>query len=299
MPTTFDFINGVQEYTTAVNRAFWQDIINLISRKPAQLLSFEDIRTRLRLREESYRGLQNIELERIVGSVGRYTDFTRTFLPRNKVNRDRWTRIYAETVSGMGLPPIEVYQVGESYFVRDGNHRVSVARSLDSKHIQAYVTELSVPDGIAGLLISRQMVAAEAYIAFLDEIGLRLTHPEHESLMLSEPSRYPELLGHIRLHQEALNCETCDGDMTLEQAAGHWYDQVYLPAIEMMRAYDVLGRERGRTEADFYLWMVDHLQELSMEYTGAPSDFNPAMASWMGKHRLPLPQEFGYLANAV
>jgi hypothetical protein len=298
MATTFDIINGAQEYTTAVNRAFWQDIIHLISRKPAQLLSFEDIRTRLRLREESYRGLQSIDLSKIVGSVGRYTDFTRNFLPRNKVDRDRWTRIYAETVGGMGLPPIEVYQVGKSYFVRDGNHRVSVARALDNKFIQAYVTELSVPDGIAGLLISNKMDAAEAYVAFLDEIGLRVSHPEHESLMLSEPSRYPELLGHIRLHQDALNCNDCGELVTLEQAAAHWYDQVYLPAIQMTRDHGVLQRERGRTEADFYLWMIDHLQELSLEYTGHHADLNPAMAAWLGKHRLPLPQEFA-LAEAV
>jgi hypothetical protein len=297
MPTTFDIINGAQEYTTAVNRAFWQDIIHFISRKPAQLLSFEDIRARLRLREESYRGLQTIELSKIVGSVGRYTDFTRDFLPRQKVDRDRWTRIYAETVGGMGLPPIELYKVGDSYFVRDGNHRVSVARSLDNKVIQAYVTELTVPDGIAGLVLGNHIDAAEAYVAFLDEIGLRVTRPEHESLMLTEPTRYPELLGHIRLHRDALNC---DGDsVTLDAAAAHWYDQVYLPTIAMIRDYAVLDRERGRTEADFYLWMVDHLQELSLEYTGNHADFNPAMASWMGKHRLPLPQELVYLAKAV
>jgi hypothetical protein len=299
MPTSFDIINGANEYTTAVNRAFWQDIIRLISRKPAQLLSFEDIRARLRLREESYRGLQTIALEQIVGSVGRYTDFTATFLPRNKVNRDRWTRIYAETVGGMGLPPIEVYQVGEAYFVRDGNHRVSVARSLNNHVIQAYVTELTVPDGISALLISRKMDAAEAYVAFLDEISLRLSRPEHESLMLSEASRYPELLSHIRLHQEALNCEDCGGSFSLQAAAAHWYDQVYLPAVEMMRFYAVLDREQGRTEADFYLWMVDHLQELSVTYTGQYNDFNPAVIAWMSKHRLPVPQEFTRLAEAV
>ncbi|MEP6987186.1 MAG: transcriptional regulator, partial [Chloroflexota bacterium] len=145
MNKAMDMFKGVQEYENATVRAFWQEIIGHLRGKPAQLLSFEDVRTRLRLREELYRGLQDIPLESIVGSVGRYTDFTSTFLPKSVINRDRWTRIYAEAEGNTGLPPIEVYQVGEVYFVRDGNHRVSVALAMGQKTIEAYVTEVDVP----------------------------------------------------------------------------------------------------------------------------------------------------------
>jgi hypothetical protein len=79
-----------------------------------------------------------------VGSVGRYDDFTRSFLPRRDSDAGRWARVKAATLDLTGLPPIEVYQIGQAYFVLDGNHRVSVARQLGAPTIQAYVTE--VPD---------------------------------------------------------------------------------------------------------------------------------------------------------
>lgn len=289
MAKSIDIINGAQHFESATLRAFWQEIIGHLRGKPAQLLSFEDVRTRLRLREESYQGLHNIPLSDIVGSVGRYQDFTSTFLPKAAVSRDRWTRIYAETVGEMGLPPIEVYRVCELFFVRDGNHRVSVARALGFKTIQAYVTNVDVPVCLNRLMITRNMDAAEAYIAFLDETGLRYTRPNHESLMLSEPSRYNDLIGHLNVHAAVLAGVGAKPDM--ETAAAHWYDHVYAPAVALMRQYGVLDTAKGRTEADLYLWMVDHLCELEVCYTGDVHNFDPALVAFLQKRNLPVPRE--------
>jgi hypothetical protein len=289
MPNAFDKLEGTQHYERATMRAFWQGMIGLLRGKPAQLLSYDDIKTRLRLREESYAGLQEVILEKIVGSVGRYQDFTENFLPKGFIiNKERWTRIYIETTAGMGLPPIEVYQIGEQYFVRDGNHRVSVARALGNKTIQAYVTVVDLPECVAPLLQAGEMDAAAAYIAFLDDCALR-TLVQDESLLLTEPSRYGELMGHLRLHHAVLEASS-NQTIWFEDAAAHWYNEVYQPAGELMRAHDMLSHARQRTEADLFLWLVDHLQELEQTYHGHSDDLAPALVSFLEKRALPVPQ---------
>jgi hypothetical protein len=289
MVKELNIIQGVQRYEGATLRAFWQEVFGHLRGKPARLLSFEDVRARLRLREESYRGLQDIPVDKIVGSVGRYKDFTSSFLPTNAVSRDRWSRIYAETVGAIGLPPIEVYQVGEVYFVRDGNHRVSVARELGYDTIQAYVTEVDAPACLSDLVLTRQMDAAEAYMTFLDQTGLRRMM-EDDSIILSEPSRYCDLLGHINLHQSVkTECDDCP--MTLEEAAAHWYENIYQPIVALMRQYNVLENAQERTEADMYLWLVDHLHELERQYKGNVDDLAPALVAFLQKRKLPVPEE--------
>jgi hypothetical protein len=204
------------------------------------------------------------------------------------INKERWTRIYIETTAGMGLPPIEVYQIGEQYFVRDGNHRVSVARALGNSTIQAYVTLVDLPECVAPLIQAGEMDAAAAYIAFLDDCALR-TVVQDESLRLSEPSRYGELMGHLRLHQAVLEANS-NQSIWFEDAAAHWYAEVYQPAVELMRAHDMLCHAQERTEADLFLWLVDHLQELEQVYSGHSDDLAPALVSFLEKRELPVPQ---------
>lgn len=289
MSHSSDLIMGAQTFENVAMRAFLQELIGNLRGKPAQLLSFEDVRARLRLREESYGGLQEIPLDSIVGSVGRYKDFTSSFLPKSAVNKERWSRIYAEFLGNMGLPPIEVYQLGEVYFVRDGNHRVSVARALGNETIEAYVTAVDSPVCLTRLMLTNQIDKAEAYMTFLEESGLRYV-PQHENLMLSEPSRYGDLMGHLNLHRSVLS-EAQHRDVSLEEAANHWHQTVYLPAVASIRRYDLLEHAKGRTEADMYLWLIEHLGELELCYTGLLSDVTPALASFLRKRRLPVPDE--------
>ena len=112
------------------------------------LIPFDEVRTRLQLAQKLCRGVQEIELARIRGSVGRYRDFTSEFLPRRRHLRQRWQRVKA-VVDTQGMLPIEVYQVGDAYFVVDGNHRVSIARQEGMKTIEAYVCEFVTPVGLS------------------------------------------------------------------------------------------------------------------------------------------------------
>lgn len=292
-----NYSQGISKFQSARMGAFWQEVVALMRGKPAELLSFEDIRARLRLSDESYKGLQNIEIDKIVGSVGRYRDFTSNFLPKSSKMQERWSRIYAQANSMAGLPPIEVYKVGEVYFVRDGNHRVSVARQLKAKTIEAHVTELRTPIALRPGMSSDDLNKASAYAQFLSETSLNVTRPHHQSLELSEPSRYGELMEHIYLHQSILS-HLENTQVPLRDAAAHWYDNVYRPAVTLIRKYGVLEdvREKDadafRTEADLYLWMVEHLhmvrEQLGEDYTGSYSD---ALVDLLSEKRVNVPKD--------
>lgn len=288
-----NYMEGVSKFHGARNRAFLQEFMSLLRGQPAELLSFEEVRARLRLREESYKGLQDVPLEKIAGSVGRYRDFTKSFLPRSGEMRERWSRVYAQANSLEGLPPIELYKVGDVYFVRDGNHRVSVARQLGAKTIQAHVTELPTSVQLTPGMSLQELDAATCYAAFLDETGLRRTRPHHQSIQLSEPSRYHDLLGHIYLHGRIL--EQMQGrEISQEEAAADWYDNIYRPAVTLIRKYNILKPDdRIRTEADLYLWMVDHLRELRQQFgdESPARRFSDALVDYLASRKIPVPRE--------
>jgi hypothetical protein len=289
-----NYIEGMNRFGQARSRAFFEELLNLLRGKSAELLSFEDIRTRLRLREESYKGLQDIEIARIRGSVGRYKNFTSTFLPKNNEMRERWSRVYAKINSMEGVPPIEVYKVGDVYFVRDGNHRVSIARQMGMSTIQAHVTELPTSVQITPNMTLEDLDAATSYAAFLDETGLRGSRPHLQSIQLSEPSRYPELLGHIYLHAQVMEQQRGE-PVSMQEAATNWYDNVYRPAITLIRKYEVLKHVGGntRTEADMYLWMVDHLREIRQQFGGEAKarKFSDALVDYLSERKIPIPRE--------
>lgn len=287
-----NFMEGVSAFQSARVRAFWDDVLALVRGKPAELLSFEDIRARLRLREENYRGLQDVPLDQIAGSVGRYREFTSKYLPKENKMQERWSRVYAQASGMMGLPPIEVYKVGDVYFVRDGNHRVSVARQLGAKTIQAHVTELPTSISLRPGMSEEELNNVTAYAEFLDITRLPFMRPHHQSMMLSEISRYDDLLGHINLHRAVME-STAGHEVTIEDAAADWYDNVYRPAVTLIRKYDMLKYMPRRTEGDLYLWMIDHLREVKDAYgdDAQARTFSDALVDYLTSKRIPVPKE--------
>lgn len=136
------FWAAVSDFDKARWRATLETMMAHLTGKSADLLGYEDVCQKLKFRGSTFRGLRDIPLDAIVGSVGRYTDFTRSFWPRRDNNKHRWAKVKAAMSDLVGLPPIAVYQIGPIYFVVDGHHRVSVARQLGTTHVEAYVTEI-------------------------------------------------------------------------------------------------------------------------------------------------------------
>jgi len=289
------YLEGVSKFQGLRTRAFLQEMLSLLRGQSAELLCFDDVRARLRLREESYKGLQDIPLDQIVGSVGRHKEFTQTFLPKSNETRHRWSRVYAKVNSMEGVPPIEVYKIGEVYFVRDGNHRVSVAREIKAKTIQAHVTELPTDIKLEPGMTLEDLDDAAAYINFLEETELKYMRPHHQSLQLSDPSGYTELMAHIYLHGQVL--ESMRGEpVRMSEAAADWYDNIFRPAITLIRKHNVLertGEEQKHNEADLYIWMVDHLRDIRRQF-GQETEtrkFSHALVDYLTEKKIPIPRE--------
>ena len=286
---------GKSKFQSLQTKVFWQEVLNHLTGRHDELLNFDEIRSRLHLHEELYRGVEDVPLDHIVGSVGRYKDFTATFLPKKANMRERWSRIYALANSMEGPPPIELYKVGDAYFVRDGNHRVSVARELGAKTILAHVVELPTTVPLRPKMSEQEMESAEAYANFLDETGLSRAVPNHESIELTVPTRYHELMGHIFLHQRVME-KLEDHALTTEEATADWYHTIYKPAIDLIRKYKVLelvkGRKTPRTEGDLFLWLMLNLLDLRHQYGDeAPvKSFSGAIKSYLEDEHVHVPE---------
>ena len=199
-----------------------------------------------------------------MGSVGRYQDFTRTFLPRSDGLRERWAAVQDRVKEG-GLPPVELYKVGEGYFVRDGNHRISVARAQSVPDIEAFIWEypslvpLSPDDDLDDLLIK------QGYVSFLEKTRLNKLRPG-QHIELTAPGRYRDLIEHIAVHRYYLSQEQGQ-EFAAEEAVTSWYDNVYSPIIHAIRKQGILKQFPGRTEADLYIWVSCWQHELSERYS--------------------------------
>jgi len=131
------------DFTRARRRARLRAVMARIRREHAsnRLLSFDDVRREHATNNRFYRGSRVVEMEEIVGSVGRWDEFDRSFLPARASMAERWKRIDRAFQRGENLPPVELYKIRDSYFVVDGHHRVSVARYHDVPTLEAAVVE--------------------------------------------------------------------------------------------------------------------------------------------------------------
>jgi hypothetical protein len=205
-------------------------------------------------------------VHKIVGSVGRYQDFTRSFLPKRSVNRDRWKRINALARGQAGFPPIEVYKVGDAYFVIDGNHRVSVARQLNMPTIEAYVRELDTNVEVDENLTPQELFEKGAFADFLSRTRLNVLRPNN-NIRLSEPSLYPNILRHIDEHRYFMGIDQ-ERPISHDEAVKSWYDNIYQPMTQAIREHQVLDLFPGRTEADMYAWLMNHQEAMRNNYGG-------------------------------
>lgn len=250
-------IQSVQDFQAARLQAAVELMRSALAGKSADLLSYEDVRERLRAKETNQRTLKNIPLDAIVGSVGRYTDFTRSFFPRQEKDEDRWARVRMQVEGSEGLPPIEAYQLGDVYFIIDGNHRVSVARSLGATHIEGYVTYVHASVPLSASADADELIVAERYAHFLETTRLNQTFPVID-LSMSVAGNYRVLDERIRVHQEWMGT-----GVSYQDAAVSWYKKVYKPVVKIIRQRGMLRDFPDRTETDLYVWIVEHRQELA------------------------------------
>ncbi len=251
-------------------------------RQDDRLLSYDEVRELLQARGQIEKPQpQMIRLDQVVGSVGRYRDFDRAFLPLSGANSERWKRLDVALNRLEDVPPIEVYQIGDIYFVRDGNHRVSVARANGLSHIEAWVTVVDTPVPLTPDVKPDELIIKAEYADFLRQTKLNELRPEAR-IELTEPGRYHQLLEHIHVHQYYLGLEQ-QRDIAYSEAVTSWYDNVYLPGVTHIRDSGVLKEFPNRTEADLYMWITYHRDRLRERY-GHEVDLRTALHDFANRH---------------
>jgi hypothetical protein len=248
----------------ARRKALLRGISAVLRGEDNQLLPFDWVR-HLHPRSERYRGIHPIPLEAIIGSVDRYSEFDQHFLPLQDYLDERWINIRNAQLQGRELPAIQVYKAGEAYFVKDGNHRVSVARRQNQKFIDAEIIELDVKFSPEEGDTLRDIILKGEYADFLELTDLDNVRPDHTSIQFSAVGRYDFILEHIRTHQyyEGQNLQR---EVSWAEAVGSWYDTMYGHVVEEIRKYHILNKFPGRTEADLYLWIMTHRYFLTEQY---------------------------------
>jgi hypothetical protein len=214
------------------------------------------VRAKLGVRGHVYRGVHGVSLSKIVGSVGRYRDFDRAFMPVKDSVARRWQSIARAYYDDVSLPPVKLYKVGEVYFVLDGNHRISVARERGLDSIDAEVVEIQVRVPVTDALDADELEIKGEYVRFLERTRLDVLHPE-QRIEFTIGGGYERLLEHIVVHRHVMGLEE-GRTVSEDEAVCDWYDRVYAPLARIIDENGILDDFPGRTEADLYLWIADH-----------------------------------------
>jgi hypothetical protein len=221
----------------------------------------------VKIKNQSYKGMQFVNINEIVGSEGRYNDFNKKFLPKRKNLRSRWESIDEAHYKDIILPPIQLYKIGKVYFVRDGNHRVSVARRQGREFIDAEVTEIKTNIEIKQDMDKKDLV--EIIIKQEKENFLEMTKLDKfrdvSMLDFSSPGRFDEVLTHIHGHQYFMGIEK-KSSVPFETAMLSWYDNLFLPIVNEVEKEEVLRSFPDRTSSDLYVWTIRHWDDLKSQF---------------------------------
>jgi hypothetical protein len=220
------------------------------------ILPFEEVAQALGRIGERRLGLELITLDSIIGTVDRSREFDRDFRPTSPRVRERWQRINLAQRRGEAMPPIDVYRIGELHFVKDGHHRVSVARALGHRDINAYVTEVLTQVGADRAIRLRDLPLKSHQRLFFERVPL--PDEARQRIHLSDEWRYAALAEAV----EAWGFRASQArkeELSRQEVAESWFRDEYEPVVEMLREAQLVPRGVSDTEA--YM-KVAHLRYL-------------------------------------
>jgi hypothetical protein len=247
----FSASDAQNDFSRARRAHVLSDVARRLRREPDDvglILPFEEVVEALGRTGQVDRGLQVVSLDAIVGTVDRAVDFDRGFRPTSARLRSRWERIAAAQRRGEALPPVSLFKVGDLYFVRDGHHRVSVAKSLGREDIDAYVTEVQTRLQLGKDLRVSELPLKDHERLFRERVPLDAER--RAKIAVSDPWDFGTLAESV----EAWGFRAMQSRghfMERHEVARLWFDEEYAPVAEMLRHGELV--ERGETEADAYL----------------------------------------------
>ena len=249
MSTGFPGSDAQSDFSRARRARLLADIGRRLRREPddvALMLPFEEVVEALGRTGQHDLGLQVVPLDAIVGSVDRAVDFDRGLRPTSARLRSRWERINAAQRRGEALPPVSLYKIGDLYFVRDGHHRVSVAKSLGRDDIDAYVTEVTTKLKLSHDLRVSELPLKDHERLFRERVPLNTV--ARERIQVTDPWDYGVLAEAV----EAWGFRAMQNRgtyMDRGEVAQHWFEEEYVPVVELLREGDLIAEDETETEA--------------------------------------------------
>ena len=244
-------------------KAFMNRMWATLSGQPTMLLSYDEIKEKLHIGGPIYRGVQTVLVDQIAGSLNRYHEFDRVFLPVSDKLATRWQSVNRAFYQEISLPPVVLYKVGQVYFVVDGHHRVSVAREQGQIYIEAEVRECSTRVNITADIKPEDLEILEDKVHFLERTSIDRLIPD-ANIKLTIPDGFDRMLEHIAVHRYFMGIDW-NRAISEEEAVRHWYETVYMPIVNVVRETGILKDFPDKTEGDLYLWVLDHQHYLIQE----------------------------------
>jgi hypothetical protein len=249
--TGFPGSDAQHDFSRARRARLLSDIARRLRREPDDvglILPFEEVIEALGRVGQHDLGLQVIPLDAVIGSVDRAVDFDRGFRPTSPRLRSRWERIAAAQRRGESMPPVSLFKVGDLYFVRDGHHRVSVAKSLGRSDIDAYVTEVETRVPLDSETRVSDLPLKDHERLFFERAPLPVA--ARGRIEVSDPWDYGVLAEAVeawgfRAMQER------GSFMDRAEVARRWFSDEYEPVTTMLREGDLMAE--GETETDGYI----------------------------------------------
>jgi hypothetical protein len=204
-------------------------------------------------------GMKEVPINKIIGSEGRYRDFNKFFYPRSEHLRIRWERIDVAKKNDIPLPAIQLYEIGGAYFVRDGNHRVSVARAQGAEEIDAEVisltSEIPITPTMTAEDLRKSVIQYEKKIFYEKTSFGKLTGCM--DLDFTQTGCYDIIYNHILVHKYFLN-QNKKEEISFDEALVSWYKNVYCPVIKCIEEDSICVDFPGRKSGDLYVWIIKH-----------------------------------------
>jgi len=244
------------DFERAFIKGFWRKVIRWLTGESNELLPYDAVKDRLPIQGQHHLGLCQVPIDQIIGSMGRYRDFDRAFLPLQKRTKGRWVSIDKAHYESIALPAVELYKIGEVYFVRDGNHRVSVARERGQVFVDAFVTEIDIPIPLITVTDLADLELKGEYARFIEKTRLSQYRPE-ANLDLTLPGEYKRLLEHISVHRWYLG-EQRNAEIPYQEAVISWYDNVFSPLARIIQEQNLIIHFPKRTIGDLYIWIIEY-----------------------------------------
>ncbi|MBK6647855.1 MAG: hypothetical protein IPG44_19270 [Anaerolineales bacterium] len=262
MPNELDSLVRA-DFSRARFKSFINSVFAVLSGKRNNLLSYDDIKEKLKIGGPIYRGVKTVRVNQVAGSLNRYHEFDRAFLPKEDQLAGRWQKVDRAFYEDVHLPPVVLYKVGEVYFVVDGHHRVSVAREQGQEFIEAEVRECATRVNITPDIKPEDLEILGAKVDFLERTGLDGLRAD-ANIKVNIPDGFTRMLEHIAVHRYFMGLDF-KRDVSELEAVEHWYDTVYLPIVTIIRESGLLEDFPDKTEGDLYLWTLDRQHYLYKE----------------------------------